>query len=228
MEHAGANINLTISSCSLALTVLETGHVVAKHEMPRISFASGGDTVNTFDLEKQRKWHRSCISIFQWLTGNIRFRCVRGEKRSGMEGVLRAGMRWWVSARRHLHHRASFWASVQGVSYQTLFTVSCFLAIETLSIALLIWFWICARHLSSFSSTTSVKDADRDYYNDLPGKVPPDIGPPPVPPLPSTDSNHEHKSDHEHVSLASNSIPNLSLLEPTSGARRKQTQQWPG
>lgn len=26
---------------------------------------------------------------------------------------------------------------------------------------------------------------DREYYNDLPGKVPPDIGPPPVPPLPS-------------------------------------------
>lgn len=45
MDHAGSNINLTISSCSLALTVLETGQVIAKHEMPRISFASGGDTV---------------------------------------------------------------------------------------------------------------------------------------------------------------------------------------
>lgn len=28
-------------------------------------------------------------------------------------------------------------------------------------------------------------DADKDYYNDLPGKVPPDVGPPPVPPLPT-------------------------------------------
>lgn len=28
-------------------------------------------------------------------------------------------------------------------------------------------------------------EADKDYYNDLPGKVPPDVGPPPVPPLPS-------------------------------------------
>lgn len=45
MDHAGANINLTISSCSLALTNLETGQIIAKHEMPRISFASGGDTV---------------------------------------------------------------------------------------------------------------------------------------------------------------------------------------
>lgn len=28
-------------------------------------------------------------------------------------------------------------------------------------------------------------EPDRDYYNDLPGKVPPDVGPPPVPPLPA-------------------------------------------
>ena len=29
---------------------------------------------------------------------------------------------------------------------------------------------------------------DPEYYNDLPGKVPPDIGPPPVPPLPNYQS----------------------------------------
>lgn len=44
MEHAGDNINLTISSTSLTLTSLDTGQVIAKHAMPRISFASGGDT----------------------------------------------------------------------------------------------------------------------------------------------------------------------------------------
>lgn len=49
MDHAGSNINLTISSCSLALTVLETGQIIAKHEMPRISFASGGDAVSIID-----------------------------------------------------------------------------------------------------------------------------------------------------------------------------------
>ena len=48
MDHAGSNVNLTISSTSLAVTVLETGQIVAKHEMPRISFASGGDTVSIF------------------------------------------------------------------------------------------------------------------------------------------------------------------------------------
>lgn len=53
MEHAGSNINLTISSCSLALTILETGQIIAKHEMPRISFASGGDTVSIVIIFKK-------------------------------------------------------------------------------------------------------------------------------------------------------------------------------
>lgn len=47
MEHAGANVNLTISSCGLVLTALESGRIIARHDMPRISFASGGDTVST-------------------------------------------------------------------------------------------------------------------------------------------------------------------------------------
>jgi SHC-transforming protein 1 len=50
MEHAGANVNLTISSCGLVLTALESGRIVARHDMPRISFASGGDTVSTIIL----------------------------------------------------------------------------------------------------------------------------------------------------------------------------------
>lgn len=33
--------------------------------------------------------------------------------------------------------------------------------------------------------TSSGADEDKDYYNDLPGKMPPDVGPPPVPPLPT-------------------------------------------
>jgi len=45
MEHTTASVNLTISSCSLSLTNISTGHIIAKHDMPRISFASGGDTV---------------------------------------------------------------------------------------------------------------------------------------------------------------------------------------
>lgn len=45
MEHAGSNVNLTITSTALTLTILESGQVVACHDMPNISFASGGDPV---------------------------------------------------------------------------------------------------------------------------------------------------------------------------------------
>jgi len=47
MEHSAVSVNLNISSCSLSLTNIETGHIIAKHDMPRISFASGGDTVKS-------------------------------------------------------------------------------------------------------------------------------------------------------------------------------------
>lgn len=32
-------------------------------------------------------------------------------------------------------------------------------------------------------------EREREYYNDMPGKVPPDVGPPPVPPLPNLNLN---------------------------------------
>jgi len=37
--------------------------------------------------------------------------------------------------------------------------------------------------MSDFEQQSPVT-SDLEYYNDLPGKVPPDVGPPPVPPLP--------------------------------------------
>lgn len=45
MEYAGTNVNLNVNSSSLTLTSLESGQIIASHDMPRISFASGGDTV---------------------------------------------------------------------------------------------------------------------------------------------------------------------------------------
>lgn len=43
MDHAGENVKLSISSTSLSLRTLTTNQVIATHDMPRISFASGGD-----------------------------------------------------------------------------------------------------------------------------------------------------------------------------------------
>lgn len=44
MKNAGTNVTLTVSSKNLTLVSHETGDIIAQHDMPRISFASGGDT----------------------------------------------------------------------------------------------------------------------------------------------------------------------------------------
>ncbi|XP_053609072.1 SHC-transforming protein 1 [Plodia interpunctella] len=43
MSHSGENVALTVSSRAITLAALEGGDTVARHEMPRVSFASGGD-----------------------------------------------------------------------------------------------------------------------------------------------------------------------------------------
>ncbi|XP_038067068.1 SHC-transforming protein 1-like [Patiria miniata] len=43
IQFGGANVNLTISTSSITLTIMETGQVIAGHQMQGISFASGGD-----------------------------------------------------------------------------------------------------------------------------------------------------------------------------------------
>lgn len=45
MNYAGTNVNLTVSSSRLSLTSLDTNQVISSHDMPQISFASGGDCV---------------------------------------------------------------------------------------------------------------------------------------------------------------------------------------
>lgn len=45
MSMAGTNAILCVSSKFLSLVSLENNEVIAKHDMPRISFASGGDSV---------------------------------------------------------------------------------------------------------------------------------------------------------------------------------------
>lgn len=49
MEMAGTNVSLTVSSKFLSLVNIETGKTIARHDMPKISFASGGDT-DTLDF----------------------------------------------------------------------------------------------------------------------------------------------------------------------------------
>lgn len=46
LEHAGTKVSLNISSRCLEIVSLDTAEVIARHDMPRISFASGGDAVS--------------------------------------------------------------------------------------------------------------------------------------------------------------------------------------
>lgn len=43
MAHSGSNVALTVSSRAITLAALEGGETIARHDMPRVSFASGGD-----------------------------------------------------------------------------------------------------------------------------------------------------------------------------------------
>ncbi|XP_072038195.1 SHC-transforming protein 1-like isoform X2 [Amphiura filiformis] len=43
IQFGAANVNLTISTASITLTIMETGKMIASHQMQGISFASGGD-----------------------------------------------------------------------------------------------------------------------------------------------------------------------------------------
>lgn len=75
-----------------------------------------------------------------------------------------------------------------------------------------------------------MREADRDYYNDLPGKVPPDIGPPPVPPLPISASTlpnlKHHHSTQNHVSRSN--VQNSALHDTFSINSDRHHQQWAG
>lgn len=135
MLSAGTNVNLNISSTNLTLTSLETGSVIACHDMPRISFASGGD-LDTLDfvayIAKDTNDWRACYVL----------ECGGGLAKDVISTI---GQAFELRYKQYMKPALSL----------------------------------------SHTATSSGGDADKDYYNDLPGKVPPDCGPPPVPPLPT-------------------------------------------
>lgn len=49
LKYAGTSVNLNVSSNNLMLTALDMNQVIISHEMPKISFASGGDS-DTLDF----------------------------------------------------------------------------------------------------------------------------------------------------------------------------------
>lgn len=139
MAFAGTNVTLKVSSVNLSLTSLDNNQVIAIHEMPKISFASGGDS-ETLDfvsyIAKDNDELRACYVL----------ECGGGLAKDVIATIGQAfELRFQQFSKPNVHA-----ATV------------------------------------STTATHSGGDADKDYYNDLPGKVPPDVvGPPPVPPLPA-------------------------------------------
>ncbi|XP_066158651.1 SHC-transforming protein 1 isoform X2 [Euwallacea fornicatus] len=139
MTYAGTNVTLKVSSVNLSLTSLENNQIIASHEMPKISFASGGDS-ETLDfvsyIAKDNNELRACYVL----------ECGGGLTK---DVIATIGQAFELRFQQHSKPNA-FAATV------------------------------------SSAAAHSGGDADKDYYNDLPGKVPPDVmGPPPVPPLPA-------------------------------------------
>uniref|UniRef100_A0A336L6Z9 CSON004813 protein n=1 Tax=Culicoides sonorensis TaxID=179676 RepID=A0A336L6Z9_CULSO len=66
MKNAGTNISLTVSSSCLTLVNADKRELIAKHDMPKISFASGGDTDSmdfvAYVAKDDRDW-RACFVL---------------------------------------------------------------------------------------------------------------------------------------------------------------------
>uniref|UniRef100_R4G3W7 Putative shc phosphotyrosine-binding ptb protein n=1 Tax=Rhodnius prolixus TaxID=13249 RepID=R4G3W7_RHOPR len=146
-DHTGFNVTLNISANSISLKTVEGNHLIAMHDMPKISFASGGDS-ETLDfvayVAKDENEFRACYVL----------ECGRG---MAQEVITSIGQAFNLRFKDYLNSSE----------------IMCNLGFS------------CRRR--------PCIDADREYYNDLPGKVPPDVGPPPVPPLPKNTTASSHR-----------------------------------
>lgn len=151
LKNAGTNVNLNISSMRLTLTSLDTGESIASYDMPRISFASGGDS-ETLDfvgfIAKDAMDWRACYVL----------ECGGGLAKDVISTIGQA----FELRYQQFSKKPSIHINVRDTNF-------------------------------SSHATTSVTTTDLDYYNDLPGKVPPDVSNLPLPPPPpqsSTPTQH--------------------------------------
>ncbi|KAG8181357.1 hypothetical protein JTE90_008833 [Oedothorax gibbosus] len=139
MDHAGANVNLTITSSYLNLVSMETGEVIAYHEMPKISFASGGDA-DTMDfvsyVAKDDRYGRACFVL----------ECGGG---LAQDVITTIGQAFELRYKQFMKKTPST-SPTAGSERET--------------------------HQASvvYGHFLPSRD-DPEYYNDLPGKVPPDV-----------------------------------------------------
>ncbi|XP_014256307.1 SHC-transforming protein 1 isoform X2 [Cimex lectularius] len=168
-DHVGFNVILNISSKNISLKTVEGNNQVCVHDMPKISFASGGDA-ETLDfvayVAKDDTEYRACYVL----------ECGRG---LAQEVITTIGQAFNLRFKDYL----------TGPDIR-----------------------------STSSRANRCQDADREYYNDLPGKVPPDVAPlkesipPPVPPLPKTNQSFTKNS----MSSQRERLPSTNLIDLNS------------
>ncbi|EEC12766.1 shc transforming protein, putative, partial [Ixodes scapularis] len=146
MDYAGSNVNLCVTSSSLKLSILETGQAIADHNMPNISFASGGDA-ETLDfvayVAKDGQGARACLVL----------ECGGG---LAQDVITTIGQAFELRFREFM----------RGVPAPPPLPS------------------LVPRRCVGSSPLRAGRSDDPEYYNDLPGKMPPEAPPPPVPPLP--------------------------------------------
>lgn len=129
LEHAGSDVRLTITSTCLKLTSLETGAVIAVHDMPNISFASGGDAVSFTNkciilniglTDKQRlKKILSWTLFFGVFSDDAGFCCIRGQRCHCWSSLFCSRMWEWARSGCNHYRWSSVWASFQGILTKT-------------------------------------------------------------------------------------------------------------
>ena len=128
MEHSGANVVLTISSNCLELTSVETNEIVARHDMPNVSFASGGDS----------------------------------DAMSYVAYVAKDGMHWRACYVLECgNDKAQSVISTMGQAFELRYKNFVVDAVEN--------------RYNSKRKPSPVTKSETEYYNDLPGKVPPEF-----------------------------------------------------
>ncbi|CAG2105897.1 unnamed protein product [Medioppia subpectinata] len=149
MECAGADVNLVITSGYLHLTVIETGENIARHEMPNISFASGGDA-DTLDfvayVAKDHRYGRACFVL----------ECGGG---LAQDVITTIGQAFELRFKEFLKR------SPKSLSVNERLESSVANGSNSLN---------ATNNLNQDTDTKNLPE-DRDYYNDLPGKMPPEV-----------------------------------------------------
>ncbi|KAG8181653.1 hypothetical protein JTE90_017011 [Oedothorax gibbosus] len=167
MDYAGSNVNLVITSSNMTLSVMESGEVIANHEMPNVSFASGGDA-DTLDfiayVAKDGRFARACFVL----------ECGGG---LAQDVITTIGQAFELRFKEFLKKAPRAITVPDRLENPV------------------------------FNGSDCAWGEDSEYYNDLPGKTPPQVPQPPLPPLPDYQQNGvEHTvSDTFNITESSSS-----------------------